>query len=371
MDRDTDPVDRSQLLEAVIDLAVDGIVTIDAGGTILSFNRSAEGIFGRSAAEVVGDRVEILMGEPHRSEHESYLRRYLETGERKIIGIGREVEGLRADGTAFPLYLGVSEVPGPGRRVFVAIVRDLTEVRAAQQEAARAQRELLDKQAELIQAEKLSSVGLLAAGVAHEVKNPLMGAMTCIQALEEGTLTDDRRAVYFETARESLERIRITVEGLLDFSRQEETRPERLEVRELVEASRRLLGPVARSLDVSVEASIGDEAVRADRQQLMHALVNVILNAYQAVEAGGTVAIDARAAEDRVEIRVTDDGPGIPADALERVCEPFFTTKAVGEGTGLGLAIVHGIVHSNGGDLEIESEPGAGTTVTIRLPVAG
>ncbi|MGC4116509.1 MAG: ATP-binding protein [Myxococcales bacterium] len=243
---------------------------------------------------------------------------------------------------------------------------------------AEANKKLVTEQAKLIQAEKLSSIGMLASGVAHEINNPLMGVMGCVKALSEKAIDENRRDDYFAAVQDGLERIRGTVQSLLDFARQRPPSPAPLDAAEVVDSVIRLLQPLARKKDVAVVNAIapGQAQVQADRTQIMQALVNVIMNALQAIKkAGGHITIAAvppvGTSEPRlVGLQVEDDGVGMPKDVVARVCDPFFTTKPEGEGTGLGMAITQGIVRAHGGDLTLESEVGVGTKVTLWLPEA-
>lgn len=233
-----------------------------------------------------------------------------------------------------------------------------------------ANRRLVEEQAKLVQAEKLSSIGLLASGVAHEINNPLSGVMSLFKALREQAVSVERRGEYFETIQDGLERIEVTVHGLLDFARQRAPMTTEEDAAEIVSSCVRLLRPLQRKKDLSVENRIapGSLRVRADRTQLMQAIVNVLMNAIHAVPQGGKIAVEPRTAPGQVGIRVVDNGGGIPGELLGKVCDPFFTTKPAGEGTGLGLAITLGIARAHGGDLTIASEQGKGTTVTLWLP---
>ncbi|HEY3448356.1 MAG TPA: ATP-binding protein [Myxococcales bacterium] len=241
---------------------------------------------------------------------------------------------------------------------------------------AEANRRLVGEQAKLIQAEKLSSIGMLASGVAHEINNPLMGVMGCVKALSEHSVDEKRTRDYFEAVQDGLERIRGTVQSLLDFARQRPPSPSALDAAEVIDSVTRLLQPLARKKDVEVASSVrsGEAQVQVDRTQIMQALVNVVMNALQAVKNGGRIRIavvrgSGLGDEPRlVGLRVEDDGVGMPKDVVAKVCDPFFTTKPEGEGTGLGMAITQGIVRAHGGDLTIESEVGVGTKVTLWLP---
>ena len=239
-----------------------------------------------------------------------------------------------------------------------------------------ANRQLVTEQAKLVQAEKLSSIGLLASGVAHEINNPLMGVMGCVKALRDDSVGEERRKEYFEAVHDGLERIRATVQSLLDFARQRPPSLSTLDAAEVVDGVVRLLQPLARKKDATVDNRIapGAALVQADRTQIMQALVNVLMNAIQAVGRGGHVSVSAARSESDprlVWVRVEDDGGGMPKDVVARVCDPFFTTKPEGEGTGLGMSITLGIARAHGGELSVESEVGAGTQVTLWLPAHG
>jgi len=245
-------------------------------------------------------------------------------------------------------------------------------LREALARVAEVNRQLVEEQAKLIQAEKLSSIGLLAAGVAHEINNPLSGVMGCVKALRDKAVPVERQEEYFEAVRDGLERIRGTVQSLLDYARQRPPHATVLDPAEVVVSCLRLLQPLERKKDLTVTNPIvaGAALVLADRTQVMQALVNILMNAIQAVRPGGRIGLELQLETDRIGLRVQDDGAGIAKDLLGRVCDPFFTTKAEGEGTGLGLALTLNIARAHGGDLVIESEEGKGTVVTLWLPRA-
>ncbi|MFN7950840.1 MAG: PAS domain S-box protein [bacterium] len=365
----------------ILDHAVDPIVTIDQQGLIQSFNRAAERAFGWQASELLGKNVSLLMDSPDAERHDGYIQRYVEGAPARIIGIGREVMGRRKDGTLFPLHLGVSETRElNGARLFTGICQDLTERKRVEEALRRAHSELqeandrvLEEQAKQFRAEKLSSIGLLASGMAHEINNPLMGIISCVKALREGTVSAERREDYFEAVRDGLERIQLTVRSVLDYARQRAPAPENVAPIELIEACLRLLAPAIRKKDLAVDTRVPDVdlMLHADRSQLMQALTNLILNAIYALPPQGHIAVSAERVGQRIGLTVTDDGPGIPAEVVKKVCDPFFTTKPIGEGTGLGLAVTLEIARAHRGDLEIHSSPGQGTRVTLWLPMRG
>ncbi|MBK7977495.1 MAG: PAS domain S-box protein [Deltaproteobacteria bacterium] len=365
----------------ILDHAVNGVVTIDQQGLVQEFNRAAVRIFGWKVPEIIGQNVSVLMPSPDREQHDEYIRRYVSGGPPRIIGAGREVLALRRDGTVFPLFLGVSETREPdGSRLFTAVCQDLTERKLGEQALRRAHRELqdandrlLEEQAKQLRAEKLSSIGLLASGMAHEINNPLMGIISCVKALREGSINTERREDYFEAVRDGLERIQMTVRSLLDYSRQRPPSPEAIAPIELIDACLRLLSPAIRKKDLQITTRVHDPALMlfADRSQLMQALANLMLNAIYALSPRGHIVVSAERIGERVALSVADDGPGIEPEVLHKVCDPFFTTKPIGEGTGLGLAVTLGIARAHRGDLEIKSTVGQGTEVILWLPVHG
>lgn len=231
-----------------------------------------------------------------------------------------------------------------------------------------------EERAKLLQAEKLSSVGLFAAGVAHEINNPLAGVMSCLKALRGGSLNEARREEYFDTAQEALERIQATIRDLLDYARQREPTRIDLDVSDLVAACVKLVGAESRKRRVELrnQVAAGSLTLRADRGQIMQVLVNLLLNALHAAPADdGWVAISAAVNGRRLAIRIADNGCGMPRHVLDRARQPFFTTKPEGHGTGLGLSVVDGIVRAHEGELALTSTEGQGTTVTVWLPLSG
>lgn len=380
--------DSEQRLQAILDNSPAVIYVKDGRGRYLLINRRYEELFRVRREEVAGKTDLDLWAKP---VAEAFM-----ANDRKVLAADGPIQfeelAPHDDGphtyvsVKFPLrdsagyayaVCGISTDITDRKQAEEAVMRareDLeVRVRGRTAELAEANRRLVEEQSKLIQAEKLSSIGLLAAGVAHEINNPLSGVMGCIKALHEGSLREPKREEYFQTAREGLDRIKLTVQGLLDFARQRPPAATRLDAEEVVSACLRLIAPVARRKNVEIDLRLrsGEIWIRADRSQLMQAAVNVLMNAVYAAPAGTPVEVSALPADGRVGIRVADRGPGIPRELLARACDPFFTTKPEGEGTGLGLAITLGIVRAHGGDLDIESDSGRGTTVTMWLPSPG
>lgn len=359
-------------LRAVLETAVDGVILIDASGNVLMFNPACEGLFGYKAEEVLGRNVKMLMPPPFRDEHDGYLENYRTTKERKIIGIGREVVGQRKDGTTFPMELSVGEAQQEGAPVFVGIIHDVT-VRKQTEE-------------QLVQAQKMEVVGQLSGGIAHDFNNLLTVII--------GNSEDLSKALR---ARPDLQRLSDAIlacatngaeltRRLLAFSRRQTLRPVTVDCNRLVSGMQQLLRRTLRE-NVEIHTLLDSQLAPAfaDAAQLESAILNLALNAQDAMPEGGRLtlstsdaALDGDYASQHpevtpgqyVQLAVTDDGLGMSPEVRERVFEPFFTTKDVGKGSGLGLSMVYGFVKQSGGHVSIYSEPELGTTVRLYLPVS-
>ena len=360
-------------LRGILESTADGIVTIDEHGTMETFSRSAEQIFGYSADEVVGRNVSLLMPEPDAGRHDTYVRNYLDTGNARIIGIGpREVDGLRKDGTHIAVDLAISEMTVGDRRIFIGSVRDISERK--------------EQQAVLLQAQKMEVVGQLTGGVAHDFNNLLTSILGNLELLTERLADDPQLLSYAETAFGAGLRGAELTQRLLAFSRKQPLSPNAIDINHLVSGMmdllRRTLGET-----VEIETVIGGGLWPAmiDTGQLETTLLNLAINARDAMPDGGKLTIEtANAHLDReyaaarsevtpgqyVMIAVTDTGTGMTQEIIKQVFEPFFTTKEIGKGTGLGLSMVYGFAKQSGGHAAIYSEPGVGTTVRLYLPRA-
>jgi two-component system, LuxR family, sensor kinase FixL len=337
---------------AIIETAVDAIILIDRRGRIESFNPAAERLFQYRADEVVSRNISMLMPEPYTSEHDHYLRRYLMTGKRHIIGVGREVTARRKDGSTFPAHLSVAELSIEGEVKFTGIVRDLTE---------RVKLEM-----KLREESGLVRIGELAAVLAHEVKNPLAAVSGAIQILAEKLTEADDREIVDEILRR-LDGLTVMVGDLLLYARPPKPRFARVDLSELVE---NLLGflqldPAWREVESRIEGTASP--VMADSELLKVALQNLLINALQAMAAGGRLVVRLGESADTAWIDVADSGPGIPADVQAKLFTPFFTTKS--RGTGLGLATVKRVAEAHQGDVRVLSSDTRGTTMRFIVPV--
>ena len=337
---------------AVVDSAVDGIIVIDAHGRVEAFNPAAERLFGYAADEVIGRNVDMLMPSPYREEHDSYLARYLATGRAKIIGIGREVQGRRKDGSTFPLHLSVGQITIDGERRFTGILHDLS-ARVGLEEQLREQA-------------TLAKLGEMAAVIAHEVKNPLAGIRGAIQVIA-GRAPEGMPPQVLKEIVARIDALDQMMKDLLLFARPPKPNRVRTEIVPLVESTAGLLSqdPALRELDIEVA---GDAPpVSADQDMLRIVFQNLMINSAHAMQGKGTIRVGVGAVDSACQITFTDSGPGIPADIRDKIFTPFFTTKS--RGSGLGLPTTKRLVEAHGGRVAVECPPTGGTTVLVSLPL--
>lgn len=359
--------DSESRARAVLDTTASAIISIDARGRIDTFNQAAERLFGYAASEAIGRNVKMLMPAPYRDEHDGYLRRYVETGERKIIGIGREVTGLRKDATTFPMALAVADTMLHGEHIFTAVIHDLTR----QKEAEDRERKLL-KQA--LQNERLADVGAMTARVAHDFGNPLAGlrmtAQRMLMLLGRDPLPVDRLRQAADIIVSTTDRLDSLVVEFKDFAREQRLQLSDVELpaffRDIVAAWR--AEAEARDIALQVEVADAPPAVRADPDKLRRVMDNLLKNALEAIDRGpGSIRVAVESHEpERIRILVADTGPGIPTGT--DVFALFETTKPTG--TGLGLAICKQIVLAHGGDIEHDALP-VGTVFRVELLTRG
>ena len=342
---------------AILDNTVDGIIVIDATGMIRSFNPAAERIFGSMEEDVVGRNVRMLMPEPYHSEHDGYIKRYLDTGEARVIGIGREVTGQRRDGSTFPMELAVSVVRFDAQPTFVGIVRDLTE----------------RKKVERMKQEFVSTVS-------HELRTPLtsiIGSLGLLKGGAAGTLSETAERMV-TIAHDSGERLVRLINDILDIEKIESGNMpmtlEPLPVPELIESVVSANQGYAQKNGVQLvlDGTPPERKVRGDRDRLTQVLTNLIGNAVKFSPEGARVELSATTAANRVHFSVRDHGPGIPADFRDRIFSRFSQadssdTRQKG-GTGLGLAITRAIVESHNGRIWFDSELGQGSTFHFEIP---
>ncbi|MGJ3263244.1 MAG: PAS domain-containing sensor histidine kinase [Salinarimonas sp.] len=360
---------REAHLTSILDAVPDAMIVTDERGTIESFSATAVRLFGYEPQEVIGANVRILMPSPYREHHDGYMRRYLETGERRIVGTGRVVTGQRKDGTTFPLELAIGEMREADRRRFTGFIRDVSD-------RQRAETRLAELQAELVHMSRFTALGEMASTLAHEINQPLTAIANylkgCRRILEkmDGPQVSTLSDAVEEAANQAL-RAGQVIRHLRDFVARGESERHIESLPKLVEDSSALALIGAREKGVRVAYRFDPRAtlVLVDRIQVQQVLLNLIRNAIEAMVDGPrrelVVSTKALPDEGLVEVRVSDTGPGIAPDIIERLFQPFVTTKA--HGMGVGLSICRTIVESHGGKISADGEPGRGTTFRFTL----
>ena len=361
--------ERESRLRSILDTIPDGIIVIDERGTVQSFSHAAERLFGYGEAEVVGQNVNTLMPSPYHQAHDEYLQRYLRTRERRIIGIGRVVVGLRKDGSTFPMELEVGEFAVGNRRFFTGFVRDLTEQQTAK-------RRIEDLQAELMHASRLSVMGQMASAIAHELNQPLTAVISYLETgrmlLEGGSAPPERLDDLMRRAVAQSERAGDVIQRLRQFARKGKTdrRPENLNA--LVEEALAiaLLGARQSRVHVTLDLDRNMTPAPVDGVQLQQVVLNLVRNAVEAMQEVEVreLQIRTRLSGDTAEIAVADTGPGISPELAERLFQPFATTKKAG--MGLGLSISREIVEAHDGELIAAPRPSGGMVFRISLPIS-
>jgi len=347
-------------LQAIVDTAVEGIITIDHRGIMISFNRAAADIFGYTPAQVLGQNISMLMPPPYRQEHNGSIEQYLRTGQSQANGAGMEITAQRKDGTHFPIELAVS--PIDHLQTSTCVLRDISERK--------------ETEARLMQAQRLSAIGTLAAGLGHDMNNILLPVRARLDLIDRAGLPEAVQE-HFVEIRKSAKYLQNLADGLhllVMGSGDDGVANESTSLNDWWEQVHSLLG---RALPKSVHftASIPPDLpkIRVAPHQLTQAVLNLLVNSGKAVAPDdGRVELWANVDEDNqyVQLGVTDNGIGMTDEVRHRAIEPFFTTQSRGLGTGLGLSLVHGVVQSGGGKIDIKSEVGQGTTILLRFPIA-
>ncbi len=367
-------VDSDRMAREIIATALDGVVQMDASGTIIDWNPQAEAIFGWQRDEAIGKVLgDLIVPERHRPGHSAGLARYLQEGDSAILGRRLELEALRRDGKEVMVELSVTALRVRGATVFNGFIRDLTEKIAAEERRR--------------QSQKMEAVGQLVGGIAHDFNNMLTVITGTIEILAEGVAHDSQLVSIAKLISEAADRGAELTGHLLAFARKQPLQPRETDINDLIHAACGLFRP-SLGEPVEIEVALEDNVWPAliDPTQLTTALINLAVNARDAMPTGGKLTLEtknvvldesyARANRDAepgdyVMIAVSDTGGGIPAALLERIFEPFFTTKEAGKGTGLGLSMVYGFVKQSSGHIKIYSEEGHGTTIKLYLPRAG
>jgi two-component system sensor kinase FixL len=362
---------RERHFRSILDTVPDAMIVIDEHGIMQFFSSAAERQFGYSEPEAIGRNISILMPEPDRSRHDGYIARYLRTGERRIIGIGRIVTGMRKDGTTFPMHLTIGEMQSGGRPYFTGFVRDLTE---HQQTQARLQ----ELQSELVHMSRLSAMGEMASALAHELNQPLsaisnyMKGSRRLLAASTDPNTPKIEAALDRAAEQAIRAGQI-IRRLRNFVSRDEFEKRVESVSKLIEEAGALGLTGAREQGVMLRFNLDPtcDSVLADRVQIQQVLVNLFRNALEAMGASTRrelIASNTRAADDMIEIAISDTGHGFGGDVQPNLFQPFFTTKE--HGMGVGLSISRTIIETHGGRMWAETNEAGGATFRFTLPAA-
>ncbi len=357
-------------LRHAIDTAVDGIIVIDASGTVLLYNTACERLFGYCASDVLGRNVSMLMPSPDRERHDTYIEAYLRTGTAKIIGIGREVIGRRQDGSTFPLRLSVGELRGTGDApLFVGTIHDLTEAQLARER-------IEELQTELMRVSRASALGAMGSVLAHELNQPLSAIASFIEAStalideDRGKVSDQARQ-YIDQAVAQTHRAGDVIRRLREFTRKGTHQRSTEDVNAIVEETCALaaLGASVEGIDVTLDLAADLPPVRIHSVQIQQVVLNLVRNSIDALAGQEVRAITVATARrgDLIEISVHDTGPGLAPVVRERLFEPFVSTKS--DGIGIGLNICRTIVEAHGGTISADPGTAGGTTFRFTLPV--
>ena len=359
--------EREAHLRSILDTVPDAMVVIDEHGVMQSFSSTAERLFGWRAEEVIGGNVSMLMPQPYRDAHDSYLLRYLTTGERRIIGIGRVVVGERKDGSTFPMELSVGEMQSQAERFFTGFVRDLSETQATE-------RRLQDLQAELVHVSRLTALGEMASALAHELNQPLSAIANYVKGSvrildqDQPDVAKVRNALVL--AGDQALRAGEIIRRLRDFVSKGESERRVEPLAKLIEEAGALAMIGAKETGVRVNFQISPEApyVLADKVQVQQVLLNLMRNAIEAMQESPRRELTVASSpgdDDTVVIRVVDTGSGIAPDVAARLFQPFVTSKV--SGMGVGLSISRTIIEAHGGRIWAESPPDGGTIFSFTL----
>jgi two-component system sensor kinase FixL len=337
---------------AILDTATDAVLSIDENHRIVLFNNAAERIFGYSREEVLGKDLGIIIP-PRYGHHQKYVQNFLENRESDIIGRTTSLTAFRKNGEEFPIDLSLSFLEMKGKVTFTAIIRDKTEHQ--------------QMESKLLQSERLAAVGQAVAHVAHEIRNPLMiigGFSNQIRS----TLANEKDIQKIDMVLQEVERLERLVTDLGDFTKEYRLVKRPSDINSVLKDVLKIMYeiyPPDRYRFVE-RLSPGTNEINCDPDKLKQVFINIISNGCEAMADGGTITVSTEKNDSGLEIRITDEGVGIPEKDLNHIFEPFYTTRE--RGSGLGLSISYKIIEAHDGEISAESSPGRGASFIIRLP---
>jgi two-component system sensor kinase FixL len=359
---------REAHLKSILDTIPDAMIVIDERGIVQSFSTAAQRLFNYEPSEVIGQNIKMLMPSPYRENHDSYLERYLRTGERRIIGIGRVVVGERKGGPTFPMELAVGEMRSGNQRFFTGFIRDLTE---RQQTEARLQ----ELQTELVHISRLTAMGEMASALAHELNQPLSAIANYLKGAKRllGDRDDEDSKMVcgaMDKAAEQSLRAGQIIRRLRDFVARGETERQVESISKLIEeaSALALVGAKEHGIHVRFQIDPTYDSILADKVQIQQVLLNLLRNAMEAVGDGDRrdLLVSTRfVGSGMVEVSVADTGSGISEEVAAQLFQPFVTTKP--HGMGVGLSICRTIIEAHGGQIWTEPNDGGGAVFRFTL----
>jgi two-component system sensor kinase FixL len=361
---------REAHLASILETVPDAMIVIDEDGAVQSFSSAAERLFGYRRADVIGKNVKMLMPSPYRENHDDYLKRYMRTGERRIIGIGRLVVGERKDGSTFPMELAVGEMRSGDRHFFTGFIRDITQ---RQESEARLQ----ELQSELVHVSRLTAMGQMASALAHELNQPLSAIVGYMKGsrrlLEGGEDRSDLLRDALDKAGDQALRAGQIIRRLREFVGRGDSERRVESVKKLIEeaSALALVGTKDQRVRVRFQFDPAIDLVLADKIQIQQVVLNLIRNAVEAMAASEVRELTISTAaedDDMVAVSVADTGSGIAPEFMSQLFQPFVTEKP--HGMGVGLSICRTIVEAHGGRITVEQNPGGGTVFRFTLRAA-
>ncbi|MDV6237061.1 PAS domain S-box protein [Leptospira ellisii] len=386
--------ESDERFQAIFETVVDAIVMITPKGTIIMFNSAAEKMFGYNFTEVVGKNIKFLMPEPYHSEHDEYLHRYLETGEKKIIGIGREVSARKKDGNVFPVELAVSEFFQNQNRYFVGVIRDVTLRKTSENELrektnaleelnrsleARVESEIASKREQektMIVRSRLADMGEMIGNIAHQWRQPLNAIGLLVQDVDyvfaSGGLDEKYLSQNTKKIMELLEQMSATIDDFRNYFRPNKTK-ERFSLKTVINKTISLIGESLKNQNIRIYFEPEEDyEVFGFPNEFSQVILNVLGNSRDAISENKPgdpeIRAEIRKEGDLKVVLLSDNGGGIAPEILEKLFQPYFTTKDQGKGTGIGLYMSKSIIENNMGGRIQARNYGGGALIRIELP---
>lgn len=370
---------------SLLESAPDSVVIVNSKGEIVLVNRQTELMFGYPREDLLGQSVEILIPQRFQMRHVEHRSRYFAAPATRPMGAGYELSAQRRDGSEFPVEISLSPLHAEEGLLITSVIRDITEKHAAAEALRKAHDQLeirvqertadllkanLEKHQvleQLLRAEKLAEIGQLAAGVAHEIRNPLAGIRGAIEVLRSGKSADDAERPIMDEIMLRVDRLNSAVQDLLEYAKPMAPHKTAVFVGDVLDGALSTLFHDPRLFGIEILKEYRQPIkVETDVTVLERVFMNIILNAAQAMKSAGTLRIALQDTGTVATISFQDTGPGIEPGTLAKIFNPFFTTRS--EGSGLGLALCKKYVEMLGGKIDVMSEVGAGTTFSVHLP---